>query len=47
VIHLSAGSCAGTQHVQKELYIAVKGLLEETSAYRAHFQKASPDSLIN
>jgi hypothetical protein len=47
VIHLSAESFTGTQYVQKELYVAVKGLLEETSAYRAHFQIASPDSLIN
>jgi single-stranded-DNA-specific exonuclease len=46
-INLSTGSFAGTQYVQKELYVAVKGLLEETSAYRAHFQIASPDSLIN
>jgi single-stranded-DNA-specific exonuclease len=31
---LSAGSGEGHQYVQKELFVAVKGLLEETAAYR-------------
>jgi single-stranded-DNA-specific exonuclease len=33
-ISLSAGNGEGNQYVQQELYIAVKGLLEETTAYR-------------
>ncbi len=31
---LSTGDGEGNQYVQKELYVAVKGLLEETAAYR-------------
>ena len=34
---LSAGNGEGNQYVQKELYVAVKGLLEETAAYRNYF----------
>ena len=45
-VSLSAGSGEGNQYVQKELYVAVKGLLEETAAYREHVQKANPDSLF-
>jgi hypothetical protein len=37
---LSAGNGEANQYVQKELYVAVKGILEETAAYRAHFAKA-------
>jgi len=33
-------------YLQKELFIAVKGILEETAAYRAHFARASVDTLI-
>ena len=36
---LSAGNGISNQYVQKELYIAVKGLLEETSAYRNYVAK--------
>jgi len=43
---LSNGSGEGNEYVRKELYVAVKGLLEETAAYRAHFQTANPQSLI-
>jgi len=46
-LSLSAGNGEGNQYVQKELYVAVKGLLEETSAYREHVQKANPESLFN
>jgi hypothetical protein len=28
------------------VYISVKGILEETAAYRAHFARASVDSLF-
>jgi len=45
-VSLSAGSGEGNEYVRKELYIAVKGLLEETAAYRAHFQTANPETLI-
>jgi hypothetical protein len=34
------------QYLQKELYVAVKGILEETAAYRAHFARASVETLI-
>lgn len=34
------------QYLQKELYIAVRGVLEETVAYRAHFARASLETLI-
>ena len=43
---LSKGSGATNQYLQKELYIAVKGILEETAAYRAHFARASVESLF-
>jgi len=33
-ITLSSGDSEGNQYVQSELYVAVKGLLEETAAYR-------------
>ena len=33
-------------YLQKELFVAVKGILEETSAYRAHFARAIVDTLI-
>jgi hypothetical protein len=41
-ITLSTGDREGNQYVQKELYIAVKGLLEETEAYR-NFVKSTKD----
>jgi single-stranded-DNA-specific exonuclease len=34
---LSVGNGQGDPYVQKELYIAIKGLLEETAAYRKYF----------
>ena len=43
---LSPGTGEGNQYLQKELFIAVRGLLEETAAYRAHFARASVDSLF-
>jgi len=46
-LSLSSGSGEGNEYVRKELYIAIKGLLEETAAYRAHFQTANPESLIS
>jgi single-stranded-DNA-specific exonuclease len=43
---LSGGNGEPNQYLQKELYIAVKGILEETAAYRAHFARASLESLF-
>jgi single-stranded-DNA-specific exonuclease len=46
-VHLSPGNHESNGYLQRELYLAVKGILEETAAYRAHFLRAEPDSLIN
>jgi len=43
---LSAGNGQLNQYLQRELYLAVKGILEETLAYRAHFARANVDSLL-
>ena len=45
-VRLSAGNSELNQYLQRELYLAVKGILEETEAYRAHFQRADAQSLI-
>jgi hypothetical protein len=45
-ILLSAGKGESNPYLQRELYIAVKGILEETAAYRAHFQRAKAESLV-
>jgi single-stranded-DNA-specific exonuclease len=44
-ITLSAGDGIANQYLQRELYIAVKGLLEETAAYRNYFSRAEAESL--
>ena len=44
---LSAGNGNTNQYLQKELHVAVKGILEETAAYRAYFARAEVDSLID
>jgi single-stranded-DNA-specific exonuclease len=47
-VSLSAGDGEGYQYVQKELYVAVKGLLEETAAYRNYVVTTKdPIGLIN
>jgi single-stranded-DNA-specific exonuclease len=46
-ILLSAGNGEMNQYLQRELYLSVKGILEETAAYRAHFARASMDSLLD
>ncbi|HXQ34178.1 MAG TPA: hypothetical protein VN843_09210, partial [Anaerolineales bacterium] len=46
VVLLSAGNRESDQYLQKELYVAAKGILEETASYRAHFARASVDTLI-
>lgn len=43
---LSKGDGNTNQYLQKELYVAVKGILQETAAYRAHFGRANLESLI-
>ena len=43
---LSKGHGETNQYLQKELYIAVKGILEETAAYRAYFSLAGIETLI-
>lgn len=43
---LSKGSGETNQYLQKELYVAVRGILEETAAYRAHFAKADLNNLM-
>jgi hypothetical protein len=43
---LSPGNGESNQYLQRELYIAVKGILEETAAYRAHFRRAEAQSLM-
>jgi single-stranded-DNA-specific exonuclease len=46
-VHLGPGNHESNQYLQRELYTAVKGILEETAAYRLHFQRADAESLIN
>jgi single-stranded-DNA-specific exonuclease len=46
-LHLANGAGVGDPYLQRELYIAIKGILDETSAYRKHFATAAADTLIN
>ena len=43
---LSMGNGEANQYLQKELYVAVRGILEETAAYRAHFARADINNLM-
>ena len=43
---LSKGDGESNQYLQKELFIAVRGILEETAAYRAYFSRANISSLM-
>jgi hypothetical protein len=45
-VFLSPGNGDLNQYLQRELFVAVRGILEETTAYRAHFQRADAESLI-
>jgi single-stranded-DNA-specific exonuclease len=45
-LSLSRGNGEANQYLQKELYLTVKGILEETAAYRAHFTKAEVNNLM-
>lgn len=44
---LSAGNGAPNQYLQKELFTAVRGILEETAAYRAYFSTASLEGILH
>jgi single-stranded-DNA-specific exonuclease len=44
---LSAGIGMANQYLQKELFIAVRGILEETAAYRDYFSRAEAKVLID
>jgi single-stranded-DNA-specific exonuclease len=46
-VQISRGNNESNQYLQRELYLAVKGILAETAAYRAHFQRAEAESLID
>ncbi len=46
-LRLAKGDGIANQYLQRELYTAVKGLLEETAAYRTHFAKADPKTLFD
>ncbi len=43
---LSKGNDEANQYLQKELFIAVRGILEETAAFRAYFSNADLDPLF-
>ena len=43
---LSRENNEANQYLQKELFIAVRGILEETAAYRAHFANAEINILL-
>lgn len=45
-LFLSWGNGEGNQYLQKELYVALKGILEETAAYRAYFARADINNLM-
>jgi single-stranded-DNA-specific exonuclease len=47
ILLLSRGNGESNPYLQKELFIAVRGILEETAAYRDHFTRASLESLFN
>ena len=43
---LSDENGEANQYLQKELFVAVKGILEETAAYREYFLRANAESLF-
>lgn len=45
-LRLAGGNGRSNQFLQKELFLAVRGVLEETAAYRAHFARAAAESLL-
>lgn len=45
-IVLSTGKGEANPYLRGELYLAVKGILEETTAYRTHFQRSDAQNLM-
>ena len=45
-LNLAIGDGISNPYLQRELYIAIKGLLEEAAAYRNHFTRADVESLF-
>jgi hypothetical protein len=45
-VMLSTGTGEANEYLRKELYVAVKGILEETAAYRAYFANADMNKLM-
>lgn len=43
---LSAGNGEANQYLQKELFVAVKGILEETTAFRDYFSRADLEQVF-
>ena len=43
---LSPGNGATNQYIQKELYVVVKGILQETVAYREYFARANIEAIM-
>ena len=43
---LSKGNGETNQYLQKELFVAVRGILQETAAYREYFARANIESLM-
>jgi hypothetical protein len=43
---LSKGNGEANQYLQKELFLAVRGILEESAAYRAYFSRAEAKHLL-
>ncbi|HLF74364.1 MAG TPA: single-stranded-DNA-specific exonuclease RecJ [Anaerolineales bacterium] len=46
-VRLAVGNGELNQYAQRELYLGVKGILEEAAAYRAHFGRANAESLFS
>jgi single-stranded-DNA-specific exonuclease len=46
-IQLLPGNAASDKEIQAELRAGVKSLLEETAAYRDHFARATPETLLD
>ena len=45
-LHLTNGDGIANPYLQRELYTTVKGLLEETAAYRDYFSRAATESIF-
>ncbi|HLA06875.1 MAG TPA: hypothetical protein VJ022_05490, partial [Anaerolineales bacterium] len=43
---LAEGNREANQYLQRELFLAVKGVLEETAAYREYIQRATAESIL-